>query len=179
MASAPVKNREYGESHPSEMGWPKTLGLLAQGRNINPETLLATDYLNHFNEVVMLIEMSADMPDCVEDVVCWEPISYEEHFLRSGFAAKELAVLAYENSPSKYREPFDMIVEQANRLAGEAATRLTEAIGDGKNFDPPVVAEMARKYTDTLRRLVDMASGIIHGHETQTDQSEIAAILAE
>jgi muramoyltetrapeptide carboxypeptidase LdcA involved in peptidoglycan recycling len=39
------------------------------GTNINSVTLLATDYLNHFNEVIILIEMVADMPDMIEDVL--------------------------------------------------------------------------------------------------------------
>ena len=30
--------------------------------NINPRTGLATDYLNHFNEAIMLLEMIPDMP---------------------------------------------------------------------------------------------------------------------
>lgn len=164
---------------PKQMGWPRTLGLLAGGKNINPETLLATDYLNHFNEVVMLIEMSADMPDCIEDIAEWQPLSYQEHFLRSAFAEKDLAILAYENAPEKHRAPFDAIVEQANRLAGEAAEALTKAIGDGEDFDAAVVSEMATKYTGSLRRLVDMASGVINGQGLRIDQSEIDAILAE
>lgn len=170
---------QTGASQPKRMGWPRTLGLLAEGRNINPETLLATDYLNHFNEVVMLIEMTADMPDCVEDIAAWEPLSYDQHFLRSAFTAKELAVLAYENAPEKHREPFDAIVEQANRIASEAAKDLTEAVGDGENFNAEIVADKAGRYADTLRRLVDMASGIINGKGLRTDQSEIDAILAE
>ena len=35
--------------------------------NINPRTGLATDYLNHFNEAIMLLEMITDMPECAED----------------------------------------------------------------------------------------------------------------
>jgi hypothetical protein len=35
--------------------------------NINEQTLLATDYLNHFNEIVMLLEMVPDMPEMLED----------------------------------------------------------------------------------------------------------------
>ena len=48
--------------------------------NINPRTGLATDYLNHFNEAVMLLEMIPDMPECAEDFLTWRPLSYAEHF---------------------------------------------------------------------------------------------------
>ena len=43
--------------------------------NINPATGLATDYLNHFNEAIMLLEMLSAMPDCAEDFLVWEPMS--------------------------------------------------------------------------------------------------------
>ena len=44
--------------------------------NINPRTGLATDYLNHFNEAIMLLEMIPDMPECAEDFLTWTPLSY-------------------------------------------------------------------------------------------------------
>ncbi|MEE8500510.1 MAG: hypothetical protein V3S27_08035 [Kiloniellales bacterium] len=34
---------------PGRPSHSRTLGRLVQGKNINEETLLATDYLNHFN----------------------------------------------------------------------------------------------------------------------------------
>jgi hypothetical protein len=34
------------------------------GANINPTTWLATDYLNHFNEAIMLLEMLPCAPEC-------------------------------------------------------------------------------------------------------------------
>src|SRR6266571_3110589 len=64
--------------------------------NINPRTGLATDYLNHFNEAVMLLEMVPDIPDCAEDFLQWCPLSYAEHFTASNFAARDLAIAAYE-----------------------------------------------------------------------------------
>jgi len=42
--------------------------------NINPRTGLATDYLNHFNEAIMLLEMVPAMPECAEDFLTWYPL---------------------------------------------------------------------------------------------------------
>ena len=44
--------------------------------NINPKTGLASDYLNHFNEAIMLLEMLASCPECVDDFRAWKPMSY-------------------------------------------------------------------------------------------------------
>ena len=51
--------------------------------NINPTTLLATDYLNHFNEASMMLEMLPEIPDCITDLVQWRPLTYAEHFAES------------------------------------------------------------------------------------------------
>ena len=66
--------------------------------NINPRTGLATDYLNHFNEAIMLLEMIPDMPECAEEFLGWQPLSYREHFTASHFKARELAIEAYDSA---------------------------------------------------------------------------------
>src|SRR6476660_10435593 len=66
--------------------------------NINPRTGLATDYLNHFNEAIMLLEMIPDMPECAEDFLGWRPLSYAEHFTASHFKARDLAIAAYDSA---------------------------------------------------------------------------------
>ena len=48
--------------------------------SINPATGLATDYLNRFNEAVMLLDMLSSCPEFRDDFLAWEPISYREHF---------------------------------------------------------------------------------------------------
>src|SRR4026208_2523126 len=64
--------------------------------NINPKTGLATDYLNHFNEAIMLLDLLPQMPECIVELIGWEPLSYEEHFVASHFKDKGLAISAYE-----------------------------------------------------------------------------------
>ncbi len=79
-----------------------------EAANINPRTGLATDYLNHFNEAVMLLEMVPDMPECAEDFLSWSPLSYAEHFWASNFKARDLAIEAYEirrpQDPRRFRQ---------------------------------------------------------------------------
>jgi|SRR5262245_45483654 len=48
--------------------------------SINPTTELATDYLNRFNEAVMLLDMLSSCPEFRDDFLAWEPMSYRDHF---------------------------------------------------------------------------------------------------
>ncbi|MDP6344006.1 MAG: hypothetical protein QF491_10780, partial [Alphaproteobacteria bacterium] len=60
------------------------------GTNVNQDTFLATDYLNHFNEIVMLLEMVPDMPEILDEAKEWQPKSYAAHFRDSGLSDAEL-----------------------------------------------------------------------------------------
>ncbi len=93
---------------------PEIVGLRARlpGTNINEKTLLATDYLNHFNELVMVLDIIPDMPDCLEEARAWVPKSYEDHFADSQFSEATLAIEAYSLAPTEYKIPFETTVDQ-------------------------------------------------------------------
>lgn len=154
-----------------------TLDLLrarCEGRNINPETLLATDYLNHFNEIIMLLDMVPDMPDILEDCREWRPKTYAEHFRDSVFSDKDLAIEAYDHAPPRYRDPFNETIEQMNTLALQSVARVDQALTDGAQ---DMAGEWARSASRTLQKLIDVASAIIHGSSTTLDQAEIDAMI--
>jgi len=163
-----------GESAPEASSHARTLAKLVRGKNIHEETLLATDYLNHFNEVIMLIGMIPDMPECLEDAKAWKPKSYEDHFRDSAFVDKDLAILAYENAPLRFRVPFDKTIAHMNDLVVEGIVRIEEAMGEG---NPDKVADIVLNVSRNLQRFVDAASAIIHGAERAMDQAEIDTML--
>jgi hypothetical protein len=94
---------------------------LAQA-NINPTTGLATDYLNHFNEAIMLLEMLTAMPECGEDFLAWRPMTYCEHFAASSFKERDLAMQAYDVADSALE--LSLSPRAAGTLAAQAAAWL-------------------------------------------------------
>ena len=125
--------------------------------NINPRTGLASDYLNHFNEAVMLLEMIPDMPECAEDFLGWQPLSYAEHFTASNFSARDLAVEAYNAADVRTRADFDS-------LTG-AITSILTAVGAAMREDSQdkIRARLAKQATGWVKPLVSQAGGIING----------------
>jgi len=148
----------------------------AQGTNIDPLTLLATDYLNHFNEIVMVLELIPDMPECLEDAEAWQPKSYQDHFAASQFRDKQLAIEAYGHVPPRYKVPFDDMIVQMNRMVPWGLQRIKEAlsIGDADRLKI-VCTDISRR----LQKMIDIASAIIHGSTRQLDQAEIDGFLAD
>lgn len=155
-------------------GFTGTYRLLVRGKNINCNTLLATDYLNHFNEIIMLLEMIPSMPECFEDAVTWQPKSYADHFRDSCFSDAELAILAYENAPQNYRQAFDATVEQMNRLVLEALPRIKALVEAGE--EGPLQAGISG-VTRKLQSFVDVASSIINGNMDTLDQAQIDKVM--
>ncbi|GAB4361322.1 MAG: hypothetical protein Kow00114_15780 [Kiloniellaceae bacterium] len=155
-------------------GFTGTYRLLVKGKNINQNTLLATDYLNHFNEIIMLLELVPSMPECYEDAAQWQPKSYAEHFRDSGFSDAELAILAYENAPENYRQAFDATVVQMDRLVLDALPQIKELVEAG---DPGLLQEAVESVTRKLESFVDVASSIINGNMNTLDQGQIDQVM--
>ena len=125
--------------------------------NINPRTGLATDYLNHFNEAIMLLEMIPDMPECAEDFLEWRPLSYREHFTASHFKARELAIAAYEDADAGVRAEFDSITSAMTSILTSVGAAMREA-NQGQTR-----ATLAEQATGWVKPLVALAGGIING----------------
>ena len=125
--------------------------------NINPRTGLATDYLNHFNEAVMLLEMVPDMPECAEDFLDWRPLSYSEHFHASNFKARDLAISAYETADTVTRTEFDNITSAMTSILTAVSAAMREAQQDKTR------ARLAEQATIWVKPLVALAGGVING----------------
>ena len=125
--------------------------------NINPQTGLATDYLNHFNEAIMLLEMLPCAPECKEDFLAWQPMSYAQHFAASNFKFRDLAIAAYEAADPAYRGQLDEIADQM--------TTILTATHDGMTGDltPDTIRILAEATTHWLRPLVARAGAVING----------------
>ena len=136
--------------------------------NINPRTGLATDYLNHFNEAIMLLEMIPDMPECAEDFLGWRPLSYREHFTASNFKARDLAISAYDSADAGIRTEFDKLTGAMTSILTAVGTAMSEARQDKTR------ATLAEQATGWVKPLVMLTAGIING-ASEADVEEIMA----
>jgi hypothetical protein len=135
--------------------------------NINPKTGLATDYLNHFNEAIMLLEMIPDMPECADDFLVWEPLSYPDHFRVSNFKGRDLAIAAYEAADPEIRARFDHLCDTLSSILTAIRNAMTEAT------QPTTRVRLAEQATGWLKPLVIQAGGVINGaSEAQAEEAQ-------
>jgi hypothetical protein len=141
------------------------------GTGINESTLITSDYLTHFQELVTLLEAVASRPtSTADDLLSWRPRTYEEHFSQSGFPDKTLAIAAYRGAPQPVRECFDDAVA---RLQAEALTLVAEVAGalggTRQGLDKACEDAVAR-----LRILIEEANAIANGQSQPIRKSRPA-----
>ena len=161
MATYPARS----DRHTQRRGDPDEQARAAQlaVANINPRTGLATDYLNHFNEAIMLLEMIPDMPECAEDFLGWQPLSYREHFTASNFKARDLAISTYDSADAGIRAEFDNLTAAMTSILTAVGAAMREVHEDKAR------ARLAEEATGWVKPLVTLAGGIINGRGTVTD----------
>jgi hypothetical protein len=137
--------------------------------NINPRTGLATDYLNHFNEAVMLLEMIPDIPECAEDFLAWTPLTYAEHFTHTNFKARDLVIEAYEMADPTIRRRFDHLTKTMTDILLAVGTAMRAAAQDKTR------AKLAQQATEWVKPLISQAGGIING-EIETDLTPVSEV---
>lgn len=125
--------------------------------NINPMTGLATDYLNHFNEAIMLLESLISDPELRDDFLRWRPMSYCDHFAASRFESRSAAIAAYERADREARDSLDALTD--------AMTAVLEAMHATLNMDLPhtLAGVLASEASAALRPLVARAGAVING----------------
>ena len=159
----------------SDCAIPPPTGLIDEARaeqlraaNINPRTGLATDYLNHFNEAIMLLEMIPDMPECAEDFLLWCPLSYAEHFTASNFKARDLAIEAYEQAHPAIRGEFDRLTATMTSILTAVGQAMREVSQDKTR------ATLAEQATGWVKPLVALAGGVINGNA----ENDVEAVMS-
>jgi len=130
--------------------------------HINPATGLATDYLNRFNEAVMLLDMLSSCPELRPDFLAWEPMSYREHFRTSHFKTRELAIAAYDSADPNVRDTLDTLAV--------TMTIVLEATRAAMDTDrqPETLTALAENAISWLKPLIARAGAIINGEPIET-----------
>src|SRR6201988_2408322 len=131
--------------------------------NINPITGLATDYLNHFNEAIMMLELAVQVPQCVDDFCAWRPLSYCENFAISTFRERDLAIAVYGQADPALRRRLDELADGMNAILLSTAAAL--------RAQPQGLGGLAQDALMRLRPLVARAGAVIHGAEPAADEA--------
>jgi hypothetical protein len=127
------------------------------GPNINPSTGLSTDYLNHFTEALMVLEMVGTVPECLDDLRAWQAKTYSEHFVTSPFSNRDTIIAAYQSADPAVRMALDETSDVLNTMVWRTRELVLRHIGTAE------VEAVARRALDKLRPLITRTAALING----------------
>jgi hypothetical protein len=130
--------------------------------HINPATGLSTDYLNHFTEAVMVLEIATLMHDCLDDLRAWRPKTYSEYFAASRFTDRAAVIAAYDAADPTVRDALDSVAETLNAVLAETRDVVL------KHIASPDAEGLARRAVGWLKPLVARAAAVINGTNPAT-----------
>jgi len=137
------------------------------GTNVSQDSLLTTDYLNHFNEVVMLLHLLPTAPlEIAADLADWKPKSYEDHFESSGFRDKALAIAGYQNSPRNVRHAFDTAIGDLERELVILLRDVEARVGEN---DLAGLQRLCNEVVPEILDLIDVAADVVNAQQSGGD----------
>lgn len=142
---------------------------------IDSVTGLATDFLNQFNEVSMLLDMVVDDPLLIEDLEAWQARDYVAHFMASGFADRHLVLEAYRLSPPLTRQRFDALCGELGDVLAQGLAFLSNCRAAGAES---AIASAAAALGAEVRRQLDRLDALIHAGRHRPAQLDVDRMFA-
>ncbi len=131
---------------------------------VNPASGLANDYLNLFNEIVMLIEQLPIMPELFEDIQRWHPVSYIDYFNRSILPGRRSAIEAYDQLDARFRRDFEAVVDELDRRSTGAVAAVRRHFKSLGEADPQALVAICERAGAMIREVLDKATMLVnHG----------------
>ena len=132
---------------------------------VNPESGIANDYLNHFNEILLLIEnLPVLLPEMIEDIMRWKPVGYIEYFTKSPLPGSAEALKIYDSLDKSFRDDFESMIELLNTIVVSSIEVVFKyRLPDG-SIDPEAIGEICEQYSAVLRAVLDRLADLVnHG----------------
>jgi hypothetical protein len=127
---------------------------------VNPLTGLANDYLNVYNEILLLLEFLPSMPEMTDDALAWQPRGYCEYFEQSSIPGARAALQAYDRVDPAVRARFEAILARLTEIALRAQRTL--AAESGRPDYPGSIAKSCAETADAMRAGLAYVSRLIN-----------------
>lgn len=129
---------------------------------VSPISGLANDYLNLFNELVMILEQLPVMPELYEDLCVWRPVSYQEYFRKSALPGRHSALAAYEVLSPTFRKRFEAFVAELDVIALASVASVRLQFRDGPPADMARLTETCQRSGEKMRHILVRASRLVN-----------------
>ena len=141
---------------------------------VNPSSGIANDYLNQYNEILLLVEnLPILLPEMIEELLAWKPRNYGEYFQASPLAGGHLAIAIYQALDGAFRERFEAQIAKINVLASMAIAVIGNQLHGSDEMRPEDIEAFCEELSAKLRAEIEKAVDLVnHGLELPPETSQ-------
>jgi hypothetical protein len=141
---------------------------------VSPTSGMANDYLNHFNEVLLMIEnLPVLLPEMVDDLLAWEPISYREYFQRSNLPGSGEALAIYDALDEDFRRDAEAMIELLDKIVARCVAIVVSHRREDGTIEASDIAYICPRLADALRSALQrMADMVNHGYGSPSESPQ-------
>ncbi len=134
-------------------------------RLVNPASGVANDFLNHFNEILLLIEnMPIMLPEMVDEILEWRPKTYRDYFKTSSLPGSAATLEIYETLDADFRADFESMVARLNRMAVDSIEVIKRHRRPNGEIPADEVEHFCARAALDFRRVLSRAADLVnHG----------------
>lgn len=133
---------------------------------VNPASGVANDYMNHFNEILLMIEnLPALLPEMVDELISWSPVSYRAYFERSPLPGSAETLEIYDTLDEDFRRDFESMIELLDKIVMESISIIAAHRREDGTIEASEVDETCAKLSAQLRVVLDRTADLVnHGY---------------
>lgn len=141
---------------------------------VNPASGIANDYLNHFNEILLLIEnLPTLLPEMLDELLEWKPVTYREYFAKSLLPGSARALQIYDGLDDGFRREFESIIDGVNAMAVASVEVIRAHRTPDGELDPSTVSDFCENASCAIRSALNRASDLVNnGRESAAETSQ-------
>lgn len=130
---------------------------------VNPASGIANDYLNHFNEILLLIEnLPTLLPEMLDELLEWRPVTYREYFAKSALPGSAAALEIYEGLDEDFRRDFESIIDGINAMAMASIDVIRAHRDPEGDIHPSRVSDFCESASCAIRSALNRASDLVN-----------------
>ena len=133
---------------------------------VNPASGIANDYLNHFNEMLLMIEnLPILLPEMIDEIWQWRPVTYVEYFKNSPLPGSAETLRIYDSLDKNFRTDFESMIELLDSIVLSSREVIGEHRMPDGTIEPEAITEICERYSADLRAVLDRAADLVnHGY---------------
>jgi len=139
---------------------------------VNPASGIANDYLNHFNEVLLLIEnLPTLLPEMLDELLEWRPVTYREYFAKSLLPGSAGALQIYDSLDDGFRREFESIIDGVNAMAVASIDVIRAHRCPAGELDPSKVSDFCENASSAIRSALNRAADLVNNGRTAPSET--------